>query len=310
MLVARLLSGIVTEYTSWRIVYWLAFGVQYLIVILLWLFMPNYPVTNPTGLNYFQMLWDMAIMLTKYPVLVQACLVGFIISSTFTSYWTTLTFLLASPPYGYSSLVIGCFAIIGLGAMFLGPPYSKVIIDRFVPLFSTILGQCMCLLGVTIGTYTGTFTVAGPIIQAFAIDIGLQTSQIANRTAIYALEPKGRNRINTVYMVFVFSGQLMGTAVGNRLYAQGGWITSGSASVGLIGAGLIVCFARGPRHQGWIGWKGGWNCRRRDLLPVGNVGSDVGQVLEEVDDERRHDEKAVEDVGQKEQSATEMQSNN
>ena len=254
MLVARLLSGIVTEYTSWRIVYWIAFAIQYIIVILLWFFMPDYPVKNPGGRNYFRMLWDMVIMLTKYPVLVQACLVGFFISSTFTSYWTTLTFLLADPPYEYNSLVIGLFALIGLGAMTLGPPYSKAVIDRFVPLFSTILGECMCLVGVIIGTYTGTFTVAGPIIQAFAIDIGLQTSQIANRAAIYTLEPKARNRLNTVYMVFVFSGQLTGTAVGNKLYAQGGWITSGSASVAFIGAALVVCFANGPWNKGWIGW--------------------------------------------------------
>ena len=168
--------------------------------------MPDYPVKNPGGRNYFRMLWDRVIMLTTYPVLVQACLVGFSISSTFASYWTTLTFLLADPPYEYNSLVIGLFALIGLGAMTLGPPYSKAVIDRFVPLFSTILGECMCLVGVIVGTYTGTFTVASPIIQAFAIDIGLQTSQIANRAAIYTLEPKARNRLNTVYMVFVFSG--------------------------------------------------------------------------------------------------------
>ena len=307
MLVARLLSGIITEYTSWRIVYWVAFAAQYIIVLLLWFFMPDYPVANDSGLNYFQMLWDMAVMLTKYPALVQACLVGFLISSTFTSFWTTLTFLLASPPYGYSSLIIGCFATIGLGAMVLGPPYSKAILNRFVPLFSTILGQCICLVGVAIGTYTGTLTVAGPIIQAFAIDIGLQTSQIANRTAIYGLEPKGRNRINTVYMVFVFSGQLMGTAVGNRLYAQHGWIGSGSASVGFIGAGLTVCFARGPWHQGWIGWNGGWNCRRKEFQHVRNRGADVEQVSNKAREDRRETEKDPDDMGQEEQSSTHTQ---
>ena len=36
----------------------------------------------------------------QYPVRVQACLVGFFISSTFTSYWTILTFLLAGASMG------------------------------------------------------------------------------------------------------------------------------------------------------------------------------------------------------------------
>ena len=32
ILIARLLSGTVIEYSSWRIVYWLALGIQYTIV--------------------------------------------------------------------------------------------------------------------------------------------------------------------------------------------------------------------------------------------------------------------------------------
>lgn len=265
MLIARLLSGILTQYTSWRSIYWFSLGVQYLILILLFLFMPDYPSTNPGGLNYFKMLFSILKMLFKHPVLVQACLIGFFLSSIFTSYWTTLTFLLSSPPYSYNSVTIGLFALIGIGAMCFGPPYSKAIIDRFVPIFSVILGLIYCLTGVIIGTYTGKFTVAGPIIQAFAIDLGIQTSQIANRSAIYTIAPKARNRVNTAYMVSVFCGQLMGTAVGNKLYARGGWVASGSCSVGFVGVAFVCCFARGPWNPGWIGWKGGWSVRRRDL---------------------------------------------
>lgn len=261
---ARILSGIVTEYSHWRNIYWIAFAMQYLIVILLWLFMPDYPVTNPGGLNYFKMLWDMLLMLTKYLVLVQACLIGFFTSAAFANFWTTLTFLLAGPPYQYSPLIIGCFAFIGLRAMVLVPLYTKAILGRFIPLFSIVLGESMCLVGVIVGTYTGTFTIAGPIIQAFAIDVGLQTTQIANRVAIFTLEPQARNRLNTVYMVFVFSGQLMGTGVGNKIYSQGGWIQSGSASVAFICAALVIALARSPRYEGWLGWKGSWNLRRRD----------------------------------------------
>ncbi|KAI9751946.1 MAG: hypothetical protein M4579_005829 [Chaenotheca gracillima] len=265
MLIARVLSGIVTEYTGWRNVYWLSFGLQYVILILLWFFMPDYPSTNPGGLNYFRMLFTIIQIVFRNPILVQACLVGFFTSSVFTSYWTTLTFLLADPPYNYSSLVIGLFAFIGIGAMCFGPFYSRLVIDRFVPLFSVIMGEIFCLAGVAIGTYIGTFTVAGPVIQAFAIDIGLQTSQIANRSSIYSIEPTARNRVNTAYMVSVFCGQLMGTAVGAKLYARGGWVSSGSASVGFIGAALLICFLRGPWEKGWVGWGGGWSLRRQDI---------------------------------------------
>ncbi len=298
LLIARLLSGVVTEYTSWRNIYWLAFALQYLILILLWFFLPDYPSTNPNGLNYFKMLWSIIGMLFKHPILVQVCLVGFCTSTTFTSYWTTLTFLLAGEPYNFSPLYIGLFAFIGILAMFFGPPYSRLVIDRFVPLFSVIIGELICITGISIGTFTGTFTIAGPIIQAFMTDIGMQTSQIANRTAIYAIEPKARNRVNTAYMVSVFIGQIVGTSVGNTLYAQGGWHKSGSASIGFIGAALCFCFAKGPWEKGWVGWRGGWGIRRRDLGPkekekaqgdnaeiAGNAPDDVESGREKMADE-------------------------
>jgi predicted MFS family arabinose efflux permease len=264
MLIARVLSGTITNFISWRAIYWLSLGLQYFILALLWLFMPDYPSTNPSGLSYPRILSSILTMVLKHPVLVQACLVGFFTSATFTSFWTTLTFLLSSPPFSYSPLIIGLFALIGIGAMTLGPPYARTIIDNHVPLFSVILGETYCLIGVIIGTFTGTFTVAGPVIQAFAIDLGLQTSQIANRTAIYAIEPKARNRVNTAYMVAVFCGQLMGTAAGNHLYARGGWKRSDGASIGFLCGALCVCFARGPWEKGWVGWRGGWGIKRRD----------------------------------------------
>lgn len=225
--------------------------------------MPDYPSVNPGGLNYFKMLWTIVLMLFKHPVLVQACLVAFFVSSTFTNFWTTLTFLLAGEPYNYSPVVIGLFALIGIASMCCGPIYAKYVTDRFVPLFTVFLGMIWCELGVCIGTYTGTFTVAGPVIQAIFNDFGMQTSQIANRSAIFQVEPKGRNRVNTAYMIFTFAGQLTGTAVGSRLFNRGGWIASGSYSVGAIAVAMLITLSRGPWEEGWIGWHGGYSILKK-----------------------------------------------
>ncbi|KAG7001997.1 hypothetical protein G7Y79_00030g065300 [Physcia stellaris] len=215
ILVARVLSGIVTNFTSWRNIYWLSCGLQYSIFGMLWLYMPDYPSTNPEGINYFRVLWSIVTLVFQEPVLVQACLTGGFTSMTFTSFWTTLTFLLSASPYNYSPLTIGLFALIGILGMCFGPPYSRFVIDKFVPLFSVIVGELICLVGVVVGTYSGQHSVGGPVIQAFLLDVGLQTAQIANRSAIYTIAPKARNRINTAFMVSIFAGQLTGTAVGN-----------------------------------------------------------------------------------------------
>ncbi|KAF2198339.1 MFS general substrate transporter [Delitschia confertaspora ATCC 74209] len=264
ILVARVLSGIMTNYVPWRSVYWMALGLQYTIFGLLWAFMPDYPSTNPGGLNYFKMLWSILIILRKNPILVQACVTGLFTSSTFTCFWTTLTFLLAGSPYHYPPLTIGLFGLIGIGGMIFGPIYARTVTDRFVPHLSVLVGEAVCLLGICLGTYLGPFTVAGPVLQALLLDFGMQTAQIANRSAIYAIEPKARNRVNTAFMVFTFCGQLLGTAAGNHVYARKGWIGSGSAAVGFIGCAILVMCVRGPWEKGWVGWRGGWSMVKRD----------------------------------------------
>jgi predicted MFS family arabinose efflux permease len=270
MLVARFLSGVVARFIGWRYIYWISFALQYIILILLYLFMPDYPSTNPDHASFKKMLrkypsllFDILKLAVKYPVLMQACLIGLCTSAIFTSFWTTLTFLLVEPPYNYSNLIVGLFALIMFIAIIWAPLYARLVMDRMVPLFSILVGAFICLTGVIIGTYTGKSTVAGPIIQAACTDVGIQTSQIANRTAIYGTAPKARNRVNTAYMVAVFVGQLIGTAVGNRLYAEGGWIASGSASVGFISLAICFALARGPHEQGWIGWGGGYEMRKK-----------------------------------------------
>ncbi|KAH8203830.1 hypothetical protein TruAng_002007 [Truncatella angustata] len=226
----------------------------------------GYPAKDP-DLSYFQLLWDIITMVVKEPLLLQACLIGFLLSAAFTSFWTTLTFLLASPPYSYSSLEIGFFAFIGIAVITLGPLWSRLITDRFMPLFSVILGLCFEIIGIVIGTFIGQWTVAGPIVQAITMDTGANFAHTANRTNVYnQLPPRMRNRVNTAYMVFSFAGQLTGTAVGNRLYAQGGWIWSGSCNIAFIGFGIILCFMRGPRETKWVGWRGGWNVRKDMML--------------------------------------------
>ncbi|KAK4236230.1 major facilitator superfamily domain-containing protein [Achaetomium macrosporum] len=272
VLVARILAGVIAAYTAdWRGSYWFGLGVQWLVLGLLYVFLPDYPSKNPGGgeekLNYVGIFVSIGGLLVTEPLLLQAALVAFLLSAVFTSYWTTLSFLLSSPPYEYSSMVVGLFGLIGVVVILAAPVYSRLVIDKVVPLASAVASLTVELVGVIVGTFTGSFHVAGPVVQAIAIDLGFQFTQIANRSAIYSIQPKARNRVNTAYMVMSFSGQLTGTAVGNRLYAQGGWVYSGSCSIAFIGLAIIISLARGPRETGWIGWSGGWAIRRDDLSP-------------------------------------------
>lgn len=273
MLLARVLSGIVTEYTGWRTVYWIALGLQFFIFALLWMFMPDYPSTNPSGLSYLQILRSLGQLIARHPSLVQAALIGLAISGVFTLYWTTLTFLLASAPYNYNSLVIGMFGLIGVAAILLTPVTGRHVIDKYSPSLGLLIGLVCILAGQLVGTFTGLRSVAGPVVQAFLVDFGIQTAQVSNRTTIYKLDASARNRINSVYMLGVFCGQVMGTSTGAPLYHRYGWVGSGSAGVGFAGLALLVFSARTPEETRWVGWRGGWR-ERKEVSDVEESGSE------------------------------------
>ncbi|KAG6861283.1 hypothetical protein C0991_011680 [Blastosporella zonata] len=108
ILIARVLAGIIAEYASWRIVYYLSVGVQYLVVIGSYLIIPDYPAKNK-GMTYWDILRSMAKFTVTEPLLIQGCLINIGSSACFTNFWVTLTFLLGDSPYNYSTHVFTLF---------------------------------------------------------------------------------------------------------------------------------------------------------------------------------------------------------
>lgn len=104
VLVARVLAGVVAQFVTWRVVYYIAIGVQYCILLVLYWMLPDYPAKNK-GATYFGILASMAKFVVTEPLLVQAILISIGSSATFTNWWVTLTFLLGGPPYNYSTCV-------------------------------------------------------------------------------------------------------------------------------------------------------------------------------------------------------------
>ncbi|KAL6901226.1 major facilitator superfamily domain-containing protein [Trichoderma evansii] len=263
ILVARLISGIITQYASWRVMYWVSFGLQLAIILLAFLFLPDFPILRPGG-SYPGILLKMVQLPFQYPVLTQSSVISFLNMGMFTSFWTTLTFQL-NGTFHLSTLVIGLFALVGMSPVVFSPLFSRYVMVHLHPTGSLVIGQLILITAACIGTFTGTFSLAGPIIWACIGDLGSNITTVSNRMLFANVEPTAQNTVNSVYMVFTFCGQLFGTAVGNKLYADGGWIHSGAMSIGLVGGSLVLILLRGPHEKGWIGWTGGWEVRAKRL---------------------------------------------
>lgn len=92
ILLARVLAGVISDFSSWRNVYYMAVGLQYLILGLLYFVLPDYPAKSPE-MGYFGILKSMAWFAVSEPILIQASIVSCASSATFTSFWVTVCVL-------------------------------------------------------------------------------------------------------------------------------------------------------------------------------------------------------------------------
>src|SRR5258708_12320916 len=68
----------------------------------------------------------------------------------------------------------------------------------------------------------GASSLAALIAGIIVLDLGSQALHISNQTAIYALRPQARSRINTAYMVAYILGGAAGSAAASVVYSAAG----------------------------------------------------------------------------------------
>ena len=102
VLFARVIAGVIANFVTWRIVYWLALGLQACVLVLMYFKLPDFPSKN-NHMTYFGILYTMAKFAVTEPLLIQSCLISISSMSSFISFWVTLTFLLGGPIYNYST---------------------------------------------------------------------------------------------------------------------------------------------------------------------------------------------------------------
>ncbi|KAJ6496415.1 major facilitator superfamily domain-containing protein [Mycena sanguinolenta] len=259
VLVARVLSGILGQFSSWRAAYYFGVGVQALSLAWLYLILPDYPAKNGgADLTYLKILWTMMKFSVTEPALIQSGLINFATSAGFTSFWVTLTFLLGGPLYNYSTLDIGLFGLVGMLGVLLGPFMGRLI-DLLYPWYSTLLATIMLGGFNSVQMGAGGLSVAAIIVVAFGLNLSRQLVQASLATTVLSISVEARGRLNAVNVLAIFLGQVMGTSVGTNIYLNHGWRACAAFSVGLSAAQFIVLVVRGPHCQRytWFGWEGG-----------------------------------------------------
>jgi predicted MFS family arabinose efflux permease len=172
-------------------------------------------------LTYPQLLRSVLGIVREEPVLRQRMVLGALGMTCFTTLWTALSFLLAGPRYGYGPATIGLFGLAGLAGAGMAPVAGRLA-DRgharlVVPAGFVLLVASWVLLDL------GASSLVALLAGIVALDLAQQGLQISHQSAIYALRPEARSRLTTAFVVSVFVGGTIASAVTSALYAVDGW---------------------------------------------------------------------------------------
>ncbi|KAG1771881.1 major facilitator superfamily domain-containing protein [Suillus placidus] len=257
ILLARVLSGVVANYTSWRIVYCVSIGIQSFVLSGAYLLLPDYPVQN-RDLSYFEVFRSMAKYAVTEPLVGQIILINWAASACYTNWWVTLTFLLGGPPYNYSTVIIGLFGLVGMLGV-IAMPFAGRLVDRLVPWWSAIISTMLLLVFQTIQTGAGGTNVTAVIISCFGLDVFRQTQSVSLSTMMFSISETARSRLNALMILSIFLGQITGTSVGTHVFVGYGWRADSALFMAMYVFQLAVFILRGPHCPGhrWFGYEGG-----------------------------------------------------
>ncbi|BCG08322.1 MFS transporter [Buttiauxella agrestis] len=244
ILLARTVAGLLASLGGWRTVYWVASVLMIFMAIALWRGLPK--VKSETHLNYPQLLSSVFGLFIKNPLLRTRALLGCLTFANFSILWTSMAFLLASPPFNFSDGMIGLFGLAGAAGA-LGARPAGGIADKGKAHLTTTIGLVLLLLS-WIAIAMGQYSIIALIIGILVLDLTVQGVHITNQTVIYRMMPDARNRLTAGYMTSYFIGGAAGSIISASAYQHAGW--KGVCAAGAIIALLnLVVWWRGYHRQ-------------------------------------------------------------
>ena len=249
ILLARTVSGLVSQAAGWRAIYWLSAALMVCFALVL---SRSLPTEGPRPHRSYPALVGSSLrLLTTEPILRRRAWHGACAFAAFSVLWTTLAFLLSGSPYHYSNAVIGLFGLVGAAGILAANLAGKLADSERTRVTTVVAGALVA--GSFAIAWAGRTSLAALVVGIVVLDMGTQGMQITNQAVIYSLRPDARSRINSAYMVCYFIGGAVGSVAAGAVYAAHGW-----AGVCFLGAGFGVLTLRCPPTSG-CGPR--WSCR-------------------------------------------------
>ncbi len=244
VLAARVFSGLVAHWLSWRYVYGISAVLVLIIDLLIYFFLPNVKVEFEG--NYLQLMQSTILQIKRFALLRQSSLIGALVFGLFCSFWTTLTFHLSGAPFYYHSDTIGLFGFVAIAGALAAPTIGRMA-DRGNAVQALLLASFFIIISLLM-MMIFPLSVISFVIAVLLLDVGVQVTQVTNIARIYTLDEMAHSRINTIYMTSYFIGGALGTTAGLFCWRTGGWtMVTGQMLLWALLALSIVVFTKRKR---------------------------------------------------------------
>ncbi|WP_052020219.1 MFS transporter [Paenibacillus pini] len=230
ILLARTISGVLTDLAGWRSVYLVSAALMFLMVCGLCRVLPNVE-REVQSLSYPQLLRSVLILFVQERILRIRAILATLIFVAFSILWTSLVLPLSAPPLSLSHTAIGAFGIAGVAGALAAAKAGKLA-DRGYGQRTTGLALIILLISWLFISYTEQSLIT-LVIGIVLLDLAVQAVHVTNQSMIFALRKEARSRLTAGYMVFYSIGSAIGSITSTYIYAHYGW-----GGVCLLGASV------------------------------------------------------------------------
>lgn len=235
ILLARTISGFLGRILHWQAMYWIASALMVGLTIVLIKVLPK---SRPSVSGSYVELMRSLVGVIQQPTVQTVSFVGAMSFGAFSAFWSTLVFFLEQPPYRYGSDAAGLFGLVGVVGALAAPIVGKIA-DRRSSRFTIEIGLITSTLSFFVFWAFGQ-QLWGLIIGVILLDLGVQTTQISNQTAIYSLPAELHSRLNAVYITLYFVGGAIGSFLGTYSWSRWQWSGVCGASLVLLSLAFLV----------------------------------------------------------------------
>lgn len=236
ILVARMGAGLIAEHADWHMVYVCACGLMAVVTAILPVAMrsESAPPKQPQA-SYGALIASVFSLAAKHPDMRLSAVIQGLNFAMFTATWLALALHLTSPAMGYGTDSVGYLAGIAAISIFSTPRLGRWA-DRIGARRARVVAALVQLAGVALFYPLGG-GIAGLLVPLLLVNMVGPSIDVTGRMTFLALAPDIRTRLTTSYIVVMFLGGAIGSALGTAVYDAGGW--AGTCAL-LLGMSLCV----------------------------------------------------------------------